>query len=783
MIPIKPHNMKHLFITAVLVAALASCTAVDKTSIQTVPYPNHVEMKAGEFSVAGAGFHYDSAMDEASINIVKAFAGKLSEACGAESTVTEGTSKTGFSFVVNPELPAEAYELQIRKNGVCIKASGLNGFNYAVQTLKQMLPSEVFGTAVAADKEWTLPCCEIKDEPRFSYRGMHLDVSRHFFDMDMVKKFLDVMEMHKLNTLHWHLTDDQGWRIEIKKYPRLTEVGSIRKETLIGHSFTSKKYDGTPYGEGMWYSQDQIREIISYAASKGINVIPEIDLPGHMLAALAAYPHLGCTGKQYDVWGRWGIADEVLCAGKEETMLFLEDVLAEIAELFPSEYIHIGGDECPKTYWETCPHCQAKIKELGLKDTEEFQAEHYLQSYVMTRMTEFLSSKGKKVIGWDEILEGEVADNAIVMSWRGTAGGIKAAQMGHDAIMTPNSFFYLDYYQSEDIENEPFGIGGYLPVEKCYSYEPFADEMTEEESKHILGVQANLWTEYIASNEHLEYMLLPRMAALSEVQWCDMDNKDWNRFLESADNFCAMYDMAGYNYATHIFNVRGSVEVKDGAVYVKFEAQGDTPIRYTLDGSEPDENSTLYEGPVKIEGPCTIKAKSILPNMKTRVYSKTFTSHKAMAKNATVTSEAHHNYNAGLPHILTDGVRGTFNYKSADWAGWNGKPFEAVIDMDGETYSSVTLSAAVVKYDWIFNPQSIVISVSEDGKTYTEVAKAVYGPEGENDSDEVKEYTLTFPETSAKYLKVWAETITSVPAWHSGAGDSGFLFVDEITVL
>ena len=284
--------MKHLFITAALVAALASCTAVDKTTIQTVPYPNHVEMKAGEFSVAGAGFHYDPAMDEASVNIVKSFAGKLSDACGTESTVAEGTSKTGFSFIVNPDLPAEAYELKIRKNGACIEASALNGFNYAVQTMKQMLPSEIFGNAAAADKEWTLPCCEIKDEPRFSYRGMHLDVSRHFFDMDMVKKFLDVMEMHKLNTLHWHLTDDQGWRIEIKKYPKLTEVGSIRKETLIGHLFKGQKYDGKPYGEGMWYSQDQIREIISYAAAKGIDIIPEIDLPGHMLAALAAYPHL-----------------------------------------------------------------------------------------------------------------------------------------------------------------------------------------------------------------------------------------------------------------------------------------------------------------------------------------------------------------------------------------------------------------------------------------------------------------------------------------------------------
>ena len=774
--------MKHIYLLTAIAAAVISCTAVDKTAIQTVPYPNHVEMKAGVFKAAGADFHNDAAMDEASVNVVKSFAEKLSAISGAESSVMEGDAKTGFIFKVNPNLPAEAYELTIGKKCVTVEASALNGFNYAVQTMKQMLPSVIFGTEAAPEEKWTLVCCEIKDEPRFSYRGMHLDVSRHFFDMDMVKKYLDVMEIHKLNTLHWHLTDDQGWRIEIMKYPKLTEVGSIRKETLIGHSFTSKTYDGKPYGEGMWYSQEQISEILSYAASKGIDIIPEIDLPGHMLAALAAYPHLGCTGKSYDVWGRWGIADEVLCAGKEETMIFLEDVLDEVADLFPSEYIHIGGDECPKTYWETCPHCQAKIKELGLKDTEEFKADHYLQSYVMNRMTEFHSKKGKKVIGWDEIHEGEVADNAIVMSWRGTAGGIKAAQLGHDAIMTPNSFFYLDYYQSEDIENEPFGIGGYLPVEKCYSYEPFADEMTEEEKKHIIGVQANLWTEYIPSDEHLEYMLLPRMAALSEVQWCQMDNKDWNRFRESADNFCAIYDMAGYNYATHIFNVNGSVSVKDGSVFVTLEAQGDTPVRYTLDGSEPDENSILYEGPVKIEGACTIKAKSILPNMKTRVFSKTFGSHKAMAKNAEVTSAAHHNYNAGLPHSLTDGIRGTFNYKSTDWAGWYTGPFEAVIDMAGETYSTVTLGTVSVKYDWIFCPESIVISTSDDGKTFTEVAKAVYGPEKEEAPNELKEYTLSFPETSARYLKVWAETTDEIPDWHEAAGKPGFLFVDEIVV-
>ncbi len=531
---------------------LMACSTPEIKNITVVPYPNEVELTEGTFNAKGADFHYSADFDQAAKDIIGKFAEQLSLVTGSRSTVEEGDAGKGFVFILDTTVPEEAYNLTISRKAAIVKASSLRGVNYAVQTIKQMLPVEIFGKEEAADADWALQCATINDAPRFGYRGMHMDVSRHFFDMDMVKKYLDIMEVHKLNTLHWHLTDDQGWRVEIKKYPKLTEVGSIRKETLIGHSRTSKEYDGIPYGEGCWFSQEQVKEIIAYAAAKGINIIPEIDLPGHMRAALAAYPEYGCTGGPYDVWTRWGIADEVLCAGNESTMLFLEDVLTEIADLFPSEYVHIGGDECPKVCWEKCPECQKKIRELGLKDDKEYKAEHYLQSYVMDRMTKHLESKGKKIIGWDEILEGKVSDNAIVMSWRGTKGGLKAAKMGHDAIMTPNSFFYLDYYQSEDKENEPLAIGGHLPVEKCYSYEPYAEGMTDEEKAHILGVQANLWTEYIATNEHLEYMLLPRMTALSEVQWCQPENKSWERFQDSADEFCGIYDMMGYNYCKHI---------------------------------------------------------------------------------------------------------------------------------------------------------------------------------------------------------------------------------------
>ena len=773
--------MKKTFIILSVLLAAAACAPKNVQTINVVPYPNEVQVKSGEFCVAGAGIRHDAAVDARTKTLIEAFAQQLSLVTGAESAVSETNGE--IAFILDAEMPHEAYTLNVTKKGVEVKASGLNGFNYAIQTIKQMLPVEVFGKIAAADKEWTLPCVKINDAPRFGYRGLHMDVSRHFFDMDEVKRYLDIMEVHKLNTLHWHITDDQGWRLEIKKYPRLTEVGAVRKQTLVGHLFDSEVYDGTPYGEGCYFTQDQVREILDYAAGKGITVIPEIDLPGHMLAALAAYPELGCTGGPYDVWGKWGVADDVLCVGKEKTMQFLEDVLTEVCELFPAEYVHIGGDECPKVRWEKCPHCQAKIAELGLKDDDRFQAEHYLQGYVTSRMEKFLAEKGKKLIGWDEILEGELAPNATVMSWRGVAGGLQAVRMGHDAIMTPNTFFYLDYYQSLDKENEPLAIGGYLPVEKCYSYEPTVEGMTEEEKAHILGVQANLWTEYIATPDHLHYMLLPRLAALAEVQWCQPEVKSWERFLDSADEFCGIYDIMGYRYGDHLFDTRGECVTGNG-VSVVLEAQGETPIRYTLDGSEPTVDSPLYTEPVKITESCTLKARSERGGqMSGRTFEKSFTAHKAMGRPVRLVTTTHPNYTFNCPDLLTDGLVGEGPYNSGDFAGWYNQPFEVVVEMDGAEYSEVTLSTIVFKYDWIMNPTSFTILTSEDGENFTEVAHMNIECVGQmDDANGCQDYTLTFGQTSAKYLKVIAGCCTSLPEWHPGAGHPAFLFVDEVIV-
>ena len=776
--------MKKLF--AVISVALAiSCGTDDyvKSALDVVPYPNEVSQGEGVFVAKGAAVTYDQGIDEASVNVIEAFAEKLSSASGQKSEAVAGVAETGFVFTMDSSVPEEAYVLDVKPEVVYVKASGLRGFNYAIQTIKQLLPVEIFGDKPAPRVKWEIQCVTINDAPRFGYRGLHLDEGRYFFGVETVKKYLDIMEVHKLNKFHWHLTEDQGWRIEIKKYPRLTEVGSIRKGTCVKKNFQS--HDGVPYGEGLWYTQDQIREIVAYAAAKGIDVIPEIDLPGHMLAALAAYPELGCTGGPYEVWTRWGVSEDVLCAGNEAIYTFLEDVLTEVCDLFPYEYIHIGGDECPKVRWETCHKCQAKIKELGLSDKDGQKAEHYLQSYVISRIEKFLNSKGRSVIGWDEILEGGIAPNATIMSWRGETGGLEAARQGHDAIMTPNTYFYLDYYQSKDIANEPFGIGGYLPIERCYSYEPYPAEMTDEEKSHIIGVQANVWTEYISTEDHVFYMLLPRLAALAEVQWCNADRKDWDRFYDAADDFCEIYGTMGYNYAKHVLQVKSDLKVdaeKKEAV-VTLSAQGDAPIYYTLDGKTPTSRSKLYTGPITVTQTCTLKAVAMNKGVEKDVLIIDIPLHKALGKSVTWSRRPHPRYVSGLPESLVDGIRGPQIFKSEEWGAWNGGPVSLTIDMEQtEPYSSVTVGMISDKPSYVFFPEKIVVEVSEDGENFHEVAVADNGVENETDPDMLKDFTLTFPETSARYIKVTIEPVKNIPDWHYAAGRRTYIFVDELIV-
>lgn len=546
------------FVALGLMCLSLSLMARPVKDIQIIPQPSSVKVLKGSFNAAGKSFFCDPKFgDLAKLNIDR-FANRLSLVSGKMSTTSVGVANMnfvpndGFVFIKDANIALEGYELLVTKKSVVVKASDENGVIYAIETIKQLLPTDIYGKEQAKDVKYSIPCVDIKDAPRFAYRGMLLDCARHYFSVQEIKRFLDMLAVHKMNRFHWHLTDDQGWRIEIKKLPRLKEISAYRNGTIIKKDWDSN--DGIRYG--YCYSQEEIKEIVNYASSLGITIIPEIDLPGHMLGALAAYPELGCTGGPYEVWKSWGVSDEVLCVGKEETFKFLETVLGEVMDLFPSEYIHIGGDECPKNRWKECPACQAKIKELGLKDDDKHTKESYLQNYVTARVQKFVNDHGKKIIGWDEILEGDLAKGATVMSWQGVSGGIEAAKRGYDAIMSPNSFLYFDYYQSSEVDKEPFGIGGNLPIEKVYSYEPY-DGMPENAQKHILGVQANLWTEYVATPEHLEYMILPRMAALSEIQWSPASEKNFERFKESLKHEFSMYDKMGYTYSKAIYGIYG----------------------------------------------------------------------------------------------------------------------------------------------------------------------------------------------------------------------------------
>lgn len=666
----------------------------------------------------------------------------------------------------------EAYQLKVDASQVVISSPSEAGVFYGIQTLRKAVD-------VAEGSNVELPAVEINDQPRFGYRGMMLDVGRHFFSMDEIKTYIDMMALHNINRFHWHLSEDQGWRIEIKKYPKLTEIGSMRKETVIGHN--SGKYDGKPYGD--FYTQEQAKEIVAYAAERYITVIPEIDLPGHMQAALAAYPELGCTGGPYEVWTQWGVSDNVLCAGNDQTIQFIKDVLAEIVEIFPSEYIHVGGDECPKDKWKTCPKCQTRIKALGLKSDAKHTKEERLQSYVIHEAEEFLNSKGRKMIGWDETLEGGLAPNATVMSWRGEAGGIEAAKQHHDVVMTPNTYLYFDYYQSKDTETEPMAIGGYLPIERVYSYEPMPKSLSPEEQKYIVGVQANLWTEYIPDFKQVQYMVLPRMAALCESQWCAPEKKNYEAFLQRVSRLIDIYAKNGWNYATHIFDVMLDLKpnTETGTLDAVARTIDNAPIYYTLDGSEPTTASEKYTDVIKIDKPCTLRTVAIRPSGSSKITKDEISFSKSSMKPITMLQPINKQYEFSGATVLVDGMTGNMNYKTGRWIAFYTNDLDAVIDLKEATeISSMTLHTCVEKGDWIFDTRGITVSVSDDNQTFKEVASEAYPAMKESDPNQIYTHELKFDPVKTRYVKVKALSEQKIPSWHGGKGNPGFLFVDEI---
>ena len=599
----KKFTLKLALLSLAMVTLACSTEIVHKPyndGINVIPVPKQLSITdSTQFTLTANTVVAVSTPDFA--NPAAYLAAKIQKSTGYALTIAEQAPDNNFiSLEINTRIPVghEGYTLSSNQNGVVIAARTPQGAFYGVQTLLQLLPAEIESSVVVNNTAWNIPAVEVVDEPRFEYRGIMLDVCRHFETVDFIKKQLDVLAMFKVNRFHWHLTEDQAWRIEIKKYPKLTELGSLRTEG-----------DGKVYGP-FFYTQEQIKEVVAYATERYIDVIPEIELPGHALAALVGYPELSCTGgpfKQPRII--WGVEEDVYCVGKEETFEFLQNVIDEVVPLFPSKYFHIGADECPKNKWKTCPDCQKRIKDNGIKADKHHSAEAKLQSYTVDRIEKYLKTKGKNLIGWDEILEGGLTPSSTVMSWRGLEGGIAAAKNGNDAIMTPGpGGMYIDHLQGA-AEVEPTSIGGYAPLSKTYSYEPVPEVLTEDEKKFIKGAQINMWTEYCGDGEIMEYMIYPRLLALSELTWAQLGQRDFNDFTRRLSNAEVRLDLHGINY--HIPMPEGTLT--QNVIYttdnttVEFNNTRNLAMVYTTDGSEPTAKSTLYTKPIEVTGNGEIK--------------------------------------------------------------------------------------------------------------------------------------------------------------------------------
>ena len=652
------------------------------------------------------------------------------------------------------------YQLIVTDNRIKIKGNAEGVFN-GVQTLIQLIPIN--------QKELRIQALEINDAPRFSYRGMHLDVGRHFFSVDFVKKYIDFLALHKFNTLHWHLTEDQGWRIEIKKYPLLTQTGSCRNQTLIG-PYGTGQYDGKKYCG--YYTQEQIKDIVKYAAARYINIIPEIEMPGHSMAALTSYPFLGCTKGPYKVMETWGVSDDVLCAGNDSSFIFLENVLDEVMQLFPSKLIHIGGDECPKERWRDCALCQKRMKENNLKN------EHELQSYFISRIEKYLNSKGRNIIGWDEILEGGLAPNATVMSWRGEEGGIAAAKSKHNAIMTPGTPVYFDHAQSKN--EDSLTNGGYNSLKMVYDFEPIPKELNNEEAKYILGAQANMWTEYMDNERKVEYMLFPRMTALSEVLWSQKSNKNWQHFETKIPGIFERYDFWKVNFSRAYYDIQPTITTDDYKG-IKWKLTSNYPEGIIYVNSQNMKDDIEYKTPVQISSSDNYKA--IIKDKKGTYLSSWMTQqfhiNKASGRKIELVNPPSNSYAVGGVITLVDGIQNTKGMsKSSQFLGFSGTDLIANIDL-GEIVSidSIKFHAFEQNVSWIYRPSQVSIFESENGVEY-ELSAALGEPEGKSNLI----YKMTKP-IKTQFLKIVAQNFGIIPSGMPGSGNKAWLFADEIEVF
>ena len=769
--------MKQIF--ALLMLSCLFFNAKAQTKVNIIPQPVSLQEKEGYFILDDNTTIRCSNSNKELMAAANFFAAYVKNISGYALPVNVA-KKHSVQLVIAKmsELGEEGYQLDVSNNAIVITANTKEGIVYGMQTLFQTMPP------IRTNAVLSIPCMLVTDYPRFKWRGMHLDVSRHFFSTDVIKQYLDLMASYKMNVFHWHLTDGGGWRLEIKKYPKLTQQAAWRVDDLgkpwnwSSVQFTADK-DKATYGG--YYTQQQAKEIVAYAKVRNITVVPEIEMPGHSEAAMAAYPELSCSKINY--FGQPGnfFASKVegnYCAGNEQAFVFLQDVLTEVMNIFPSTYLHIGGDEVDKYSWKNCVHCQARMKK------EELKNENELQSYFIKRIEKFIVSKKRKMIGWDEILEGGLAPEATVMSWRGESGGIEAAKMKHEVVMTPGSPCYFDHYQAGP-DGEPLAIGGFNTVKKVYDYEPIPKELNATQAKYVLGAQGNVWTEYIATAAHLEYMVLPRMPALAEVLWTPSKNKNWEQFNQRLQLLFRAYDQKGLHYSPGNYTVGIQPVSKNGKLMVALTGEAlDTKILYTTDGTFPTLQSNIYQQPIVVSESMTIKAISTLGGklMGGKPSSQSFVLHKAIGTNVVYTNSVNTNYLADGPNSLTDGVRGT-TAAGKYWHGIDKKDLVATLDLgEQKLIESISLGCLQNYKDWIFLPQSVSFEISTDGLTFT-LLQTIANTISVNEVNALlHDFTVQFPVQKVKWIRISAKNIGVCPKGHTGEGQPAWLFADEIVV-
>jgi hexosaminidase len=672
-------------------------------------------------------------------------------------------------------LGKEDYRLTISKSGILIEGTTPAGIFYGIQSLLQLFP---IGKKSQPIK---LPYVQIYDGPRFQWRGMHLDVSRHFLPKEFIKTYLDILAMHKMNVFHWHLTDDQGWRIEIKKYPKLTEIGAWRVDRESQEwNARDPQLEGEPATYGGFYTQDEIRAIVKYAADRFITIVPEIEMPAHTTAALAAYPQFSCSGGPFKIppGGVWPITD-IYCAGNDSTFIFLQDILNEIIDMFPGKYIHIGGDEADKSEWKKCPKCQQRMKSEGLNNEDE------LQSYFMRRIEKFLIDRGRKLIGWDEILEGGLAHEATVMSWRGMDGGIAATRQGHDVVMTPGAYCYLNDYQGKQATEPPAG-GGVLPLHRVYSFEPIPPELSADEAKYILGGQGCLWSEYIPSPEHAEYMLLPRLAAIAEVLWSPRESREWSGFIERLEKMMEQYHSLNYNFAKSMYTVdiQPTLDTLNQQIKMSLSSEaGSNNIYYTTNGMTPSTSSKKYSKPFSVKKSLTVRTGIFRSGkLLNTISEQQIIVHKAFSKSVHY-KIPYNKYTGGGDYALTNGIRGTKSFNDGNWQGFEQNDLDATIDLGNEILvHRISTSYLQNTASWIFFPSLIEYSLSTDGVHYTPTRSFVQPIASKHEDVQIKDFPLELENTKARYIKVSAKNVGTCPDWHVGKGGKAWLFIDEIVI-